>query len=261
MSRKRFGANFICLSLISIAAVTVCAPLTTAAAEEAKPITIALAGDSTVTDRSGWGVGFAEMLTTDAKCLNFAQGGRSSKSFRDEGHWQKVIDSQPSIALIQFGHNDQPGKGPLRETDPGTTFRENLKRYVAEVRTIGAKPIIVTSLSRRRWAEDGVHIASILTEYVQAARAVAAELNVPLIDLHQRSIVIYEAIGPSGCERISPRGKDGTTDHTHLNSLGSKMFGLVVADELRKVMPAAEHCVRHRDVPASPQEWRQWLDD
>src|SRR5215475_11768042 len=126
-----------------------------AAAPSTEPTTgrakvrIALAGDSTVTDKVGWGVGFAKQLTGDIECLNFSQGGRSSKSFINEGHWKKVLDAKPDYILIQFGHNDQPGKGPERETDPKTTYPEWMGKYVDEAKAAGAKPILVTSLTRR----------------------------------------------------------------------------------------------------------------
>ena len=84
---------------------------------------------------------------------NTAQNGRSSKSFRDEGHWATAIAAKGDYYLIQFGHNDQPGKGPERETDPATTFPANMARYVDEVRAIGATPILVTSLVRRTFSE------------------------------------------------------------------------------------------------------------
>src|SRR5262249_43814765 len=97
-------------------------------------IRVALAGDSTVTDQAGWGAAFAQLLGPQAECLNFAQGGRSSKNFLDEKIWQKALWSKPQYILIQFGHNDMPGKGPARETDPQTTYPENLARYVHEAR-------------------------------------------------------------------------------------------------------------------------------
>ena len=40
--------------------------------------TLWLVGDSTVTDSSGWGAGFAACLANGAECINYAQGGRSS---------------------------------------------------------------------------------------------------------------------------------------------------------------------------------------
>src|SRR4051794_34451826 len=93
-------------------------------------VRIALVGDSTVAVNGGWGPGFAERVGPGAECLNMARGGRSSKSYRDEGLWKKVIEEKPDYILIQFGHNDQPGKGPERETAPETTYRQNMARYV-----------------------------------------------------------------------------------------------------------------------------------
>ena len=206
---------------------------------------IVLAGDSTVTDGAGWGAGFRKPLDERIDVLNLSRGGRSSKSFRDEGWWQQVLDARPDYVLIQFGHNDQPGKGPQRETDPKTTFRQNLARYVDEARTAGAQPILVTSLSRRRWAEDGAHIDSNLTDYVDATKAVANEKKVPLIDLHARSIEKYESLGKAECEKISPKdSKTGGIDNTHLNAAGSDMFGRIVAEELAKASPDLKPHIR-----------------
>ncbi len=79
------------------------------AAPAEKTITIVLAGDSTVTDKAGWGVGFAALLADDVVLLNHARGGRSSRTFREEGSWEKVLATKADYVLIQFGHNDEPG--------------------------------------------------------------------------------------------------------------------------------------------------------
>ena len=225
-------------ALVSVAAV-LSALVLPAHGEDpgARKVRIVLAGDSTVTDNAGWGTGFAKATNDSAEVINLARGGRSSKSFRDEGLWKQVLDAKPDYVLIQFGHNDQPGKGPARETDPKTTFRANLARYVDEARAAGAKPVLLTSLSRRRWDDKGIHIRSDLTDYVEATRAVAAGKKVPLIDLHARSIEVYESLRPAGCELISPRNKDGGTDHTHLNLVGSEVFGPIVAWDLKRALP------------------------
>src|SRR6185503_21064241 len=102
----------------------------------------------------GWGLGFRRLVDADVTITNTAQNGRSSKSFRDEGLWATAFDARGDYYLIQFGHNDQPGKGPERETDPATTFPANMARYVDDVRAIGATPILVTSLVRRTFAKD-----------------------------------------------------------------------------------------------------------
>ena len=129
---------------------------------------------------------------------NTAQNGRSSKSFRDEGHWATALAAKGDYYLIQFGHNDQPGKGPERETDPATTFPANMARYVDEVRAIGATPILVTSLVRRTFSEtEPAKLTSTLGPWVEAVKRVAAEKRVPLIDLDASSRALCERLGPA----------------------------------------------------------------
>jgi lysophospholipase L1-like esterase len=200
-------------------------------------VRIALAGDSTVTDKVGWGKGFAAQVQGDCEVINFSQGGRSSKSFIDEGHWKKVLAAKPDYVLIQFGHNDQPGKGPQRETDPKTTYPEFLSKYIDDALAINCKPIIVTSIERRRW-KDG-KIDPTLSAYAQAARKVAEEKKVPLIDMNARTIELYEKLGEKGCEALEPKDpKDPSKlDTTHLNEKGSEVLGKIVADELKKAVP------------------------
>lgn len=210
-----------------------CLALSTFAAE---PKTrVALAGDSTVTDKAGWGAAFAKLLTPDAERLNFAGGGQSSKSFRDTGNWKKVTDSKPDWILIQFGHNDMPGKGPKRETDPATTFRQNLIRYIEEARAIGAKPILVTSLTRRTFVEG--KIRGELKPWADAARQVATEQHVPLVDLFTRSVDLHNKLGPADSDAFNPPGKEGKPDHTHLNAFGAGQIAAIIATELRVRSP------------------------
>lgn len=197
---------------------------------------IALAGDSTVTDKAGWGAAFAKLLSPNAECLNFAGGGQSSKSFRDTGNWKKVIDSKPAFVLIQFGHNDMPGKGPKRETDPATTYPENLGRFIDEARAIGTQPILVTSLARRTF--DNGKIRGELKPWADAATKVAAEKKVPLVDLFTRSVELHNKLGPTESDTFNPPDKDAkTTDRTHLNAYGAEVIAKIIADELRKVAP------------------------
>ncbi len=230
----RFLLVALCILVASMAAFQASA----VAQQEAPAKTrIALAGDSTVTDDAGWGLGFAKATGDKFEVLNFSRGGRSSKSFRDEGHWQKVLDSKPAYVLIQFGHNDQPGKGPERETDPATTYRENMARYVDEARAIGAQPVLVTSIARRNWADEHTIKADHLIKYVEAVRALAKEKGVPFIDLYARSIEMYESMGRTTTELISPKDKDGKIDGTHLNVVGSETFGPLVVWELRLAVP------------------------
>jgi len=229
------------------------APIAPAAVEPvaSMPFHIVLVGDSTVTDRSGWGSGFRQFLAEGATCTNLAQNGRSSKSYRAEGHWAKAIELKANVYLIQFGHNDQPGKGPERETEPATTYAANMARYVDDVRAIGATPVLVTSLARRNFSKGNPgRIDSTLTPYVEAVKKIAAEKNVPLVDLHARSMALYERLGPEKTAALNPVKPDGTPDTTHLGPAGSVVIARLVVEELRRVDPAL--APELRETPAGP---------
>jgi PelA/Pel-15E family pectate lyase len=201
-------------------------------------VKIVLVGDSTVNDDGGWGTGFRASFGPEIECVNLALNGRSSKSFRDEGAWAKVLAQKPKYVLIQFGHNDQPGKGPERETDPATTYRENLARYVDEVRGIGGTPVLITSIVRRNFDPAGKIRRDQLAPYVEATRELAEEKKVPLIDLYALTLAQSEKLGPRGAEALGRKGADGKLDTTHLSALGQQEIGVMAAREFARIEPA-----------------------
>jgi pectinesterase len=202
-----------------------------------KTIKIILVGDSTVSERQGWGPGFRRFLVDNVLIVNAAIGGRSSKSFITEGRLTKAIALKGNYYLIQFGHNDEPNKGE-RTTDPNTTYRQYMTQYIDEVRAAGAKPIIVTSMVRRQWDKsDPNKINSSVAPYAEAAKALAKEKNVPVVDLYTSSKQLCEKLGKEKCYEFSPTKDDGQFDNTHLNEKGSLMFGRLVVEELVKVVP------------------------
>ena len=214
-----------------------------------------MVGDSTVTDNAGWGLGFKQFLTDGTECINTSQGGRSSESFRREGRWTNALALKGDYYLIQFGHNNEPGK-PGRSTDM-PTFVSNMVSYVEEARAVGAKPVLVTPLTRRQW--DKAHpgkIKSSLAPYAAEVRKIATEKNVPLVDLQARSIELCESLGPEKCLEFSPfkTNADGTIAHdgTHLNGPGHMMFARLVVDELRKAAPELASVLRAEPVSANP---------
>ena len=148
-------------------------PADLSAQGEAPRTRIVLVGDSTVTDDSGWGRGFRHLVAPTVDVVNAAANGRSSKSFIAEGRWADALAQRGQYYVIQFGHNDEPGKGADRETDPNTTYRTNMMRFVDEARAIGATPVLVTSLVRRLFKEDGT-IRTTQIPYLQAVRLLAA---------------------------------------------------------------------------------------
>lgn len=202
-----------------------------------RPIKIALAGDSTVNDEGGWGIGFRASFGQPVKVVNLARNGRSTKSFRDEGSWNKVLAEHADYVLIQFGHNDVPGKGADRETDAATTYRENLSRFVDEVRAYGGKPVLVTSIVRRNFDEHGRIKADSLVPYVEAAREVAREKQVLLIDLYEQTKAQAEARGVAGSEALGRRDAQGKLDTTHLGPIAQKEIGVMAAKSLVSAVP------------------------
>jgi lysophospholipase L1-like esterase len=203
------------------------------------PIRVVLVGDSTVATKSGWGDAFAPLLKPGVECVNMGRGGRSSKSYRDEGAWKAALALKPTHVLIQFGHNDQPGKGPARETDPKTTYPENLARFVDEARAAGAQPILVTSVVRRVFDKDEKTLRPDLEPYAEAVRRVGAEKKVPVVDLYARSKEQIEKLGPEGSKQLDADRKDGAAgsggDRTHFSQRGAELTAPLVAEELRRI--------------------------
>ncbi|WP_184360173.1 rhamnogalacturonan acetylesterase [Xanthomonas euroxanthea] len=173
---------------------------------------IVLVGDSTTAVQGGWGPSFcAQHVTSFLSCLNLARGGRSTSNYRAEGSWEIALHELRSggyrqvYVLIQFGHNDQPGK-PGRSTDLTTEFPANLRRYVAEARAAGAIPVLVTPLTRRQFARG--QLVDDLGPWAESTRKVAQELQVPLIDLHARSRALVQGMGPVLAMRLAQRPAD-----------------------------------------------------
>lgn len=222
-----------------------------------KKIKIVLIGDSTVNDEGGWGAGFRTRFDSNVEIINLAKNGRSSKSFRDQGLWAPVATAKADYVLIQFGHNDVPGKGPDRETD-AATFHANMVRYVDEARASGAKPILVTSIIRRNFDERGRPIIDDLQIYVAETRKVALEKNVPVIDLYAATVYMGVRMNNEYAKSLGRPGKDGKWDTTHLGSKGQEVIGALAAERLMHIEPALK---AHRtyltweEATGQPSEW------
>jgi lysophospholipase L1-like esterase len=223
----------------------------------AKPITngftIFLIGDSTMANKPlipenperGWGQMLPPYFKAGVRVENHAMNGRSSKSFRDEGRWQVVEDSlKPGDwVIIQFGHNDEKDKDATRFTTPFGSFKTNLMNYVLETRAHGANPVLATPIARRKFDESG-KLVDTHGDYVTAVRAVAAEQNVPLIDLNRKSSELLQREGPELSKKIYiyvtaaeyPALPKGREDDTHFCAYGaSRMCDLAVQEIVANV--------------------------
>lgn len=240
-----------------LASLTLVALLTAVSFGDPAPshrLRVVLVGDSTVTDKSGWGLGFKSYVDeAKADCINTAAGGRSSMSFMHEGRWQQALSLHADYYLIQFGHNDEPGKGAERATTL-EEYRHYMQEYVDEARAIGAHPILVTSLVRRKFdKKDPRHIVSSLEPRAEIVKEIAAASHVPVIDLHASSKALCERLGREACNDFSPIDpKDGSFDSTHLKANGSVLFAGLVVDELRHLVPELSAILRDHPGPLPP---------
>jgi lysophospholipase L1-like esterase len=246
---KQLSLAVLC-GVFSLGCISTAQPSAQEKAQPAAKVKIVLTGDSTVALGGGWGAAFCALTTPNVECVNLARNGRSSKSYYDEGLWKNALEQHPDYILIQFGHNDMPGKGPSRETIPETTYAANLRRYIEQARAAKARPVIVTSLSRRTF-KDGKLVLD-LEAYAVAAKRVAAEEKVPLVDLNAESVKLLESMTQEQADQFNAVGHPDAAGHigpdrTHLNASGATVFGRMVADDL------ARDCVELRpDIKGTP---------
>lgn len=208
-------------------------------------ITVFTIGDSTMANKkasvapeTGWCQVFAAFVDQTVEIRNRAVNGRSTKSFIAEGRWKSVLDSLKAgdYVFIQFGHNDQKIQDTTRYAEPFTAYRSNLERFVSESREKGAIPILFTSIVRRKF-ENGF-LLDTHGDYPVAVRQLAAEQNVPLIDLQLMTVGVVTALGDEGSKNIylwtPPTDKfpEGRKDDTHLNLEGANLVAKLAAQQL-----------------------------
>ncbi|HWW97446.1 MAG TPA: rhamnogalacturonan acetylesterase [Edaphobacter sp.] len=219
-------------------------------------VRIDLIGDSTQTNNAGYGRGFCANLTAQVGCVNMAKGGASTKTFREQGLWERSLQTKPDYMLIQFGHNDLESKEHLPRQTTMPEYEANLRRYVEEARAAGIKPVLVTPLTRRFFEADG-KIHSDLTAHAETMKRVAAEMKVPVIDLHQDSIAYLDGIGEraGNTMAITKKDTDGKTifDKTHLDWKGSYAFGRIVAVDMGKAVPELARYVSPEAATLPPE--------
>jgi lysophospholipase L1-like esterase len=221
---------------------------------------VILVGDSTMATRTGYGDALCRLFDANVTCINLARGGRSSGSFRAEGLWDQMMASlaadsgfAATYVLIQFGHNDQPGK-PGRSTDLVTEFPVNMARYVDEVKKGGAIPVLVTPLTRRIFRDGKLH--NDLVPWADATRRLAETQRVALIDLNSISAAAVSAMGSAEADTLAeeppppkplapvsnaqaePNGAPKSRfDYTHLGAKGAALFAGMVVRDLAAVAP------------------------
>jgi pectinesterase len=212
------------LAVVGLMSLSVCCA-------QKKAMTIGLIGDSTVAIQSGWGPAFAERFNEQATVVNYAKNGATLQALSKK--LDALIKLKPDYVLIQFGHNDQ------KRYDT-KVYTAHLKSYVDRIRKAGGKPVIVSSVTRRTFDENGKIVSTMstkfkanLTAYAQAAEAFAKAQSLPFINLHAASIAHHNTIGPEAS--MAYNFKEG--DKTHFNKAGAKAITDLILKELKVVVP------------------------
>lgn len=227
-----------------------------------------IASDSTAADygterlpQLGWGQVLHCSLAADVEVRNHAKGGRSTRTFIEEGRFDAIAReiAPGDTLLIQFGHNDESIGKPERYIDP-EGYRRNLARFVQMARDHGATPVLITPVTVLRF-EDG-RIPETHPGYTEKMIELAQQMQVPLVDLDARSRRLFESMGEARAqdyflfytaEDRVPRFPDGWADNIHFNEAGARLVAGLVADGLAGLdIPLAAQ-VRRPELSQIPQ--------
>ncbi|MDQ0952227.1 lysophospholipase L1-like esterase [Streptomyces phaeochromogenes] len=218
----------------------------TAAAAAAATGTVYVASDSTAQTynsryypEAGWGQKLSSFLTSNITVANHAIGGRSSRSFIEQGRLAAIhqVIRAGDYLFVQFGHNDATVNNPERYTSPAD-YKEYLRNdYIRATRARGATPVVVTPVSRRSYNTSTGKFNVSFPAYVDAAKAVAREEGAPLVDLSAASRVYLDGVGIEGSKGIFlwlaagqyPNFPNGVQDNTHFQERGAVEMARLVA--------------------------------
>ncbi|ERM83229.1 hypothetical protein P872_17040 [Rhodonellum psychrophilum GCM71 = DSM 17998] len=231
-----------------------------------RAVTVFLAGNSTVVDQAyepwaAWGQMFPVFFQAGKVAIaNHAESGESLLSFQRENRLDKILDlMRPGDYLfVEFGHNDQKTGG--NHLDAFTTYKETLKSYIASARQKGGIPVLVTSMHRRSFDQNG-KIVNTLGDYPEAVRQVAHEENVALIDLNAMSKVLYESWGPEYSKKAFVHFAKGTfegqeedfADNTHFSTYGANELAKAVVEGLKNTDLEVIKFLKPGIVPYDPE--------
>lgn len=209
---------------------------------------IIILGDSTLQfndftkyPQTGWPQALLRFLKRDVVVKNFAKNGRSTKSFLDEGRLEEAMSyaSSGDLVLIEFGHNDLKDD-PLRHTDAYGSYQENLRKMVKAAQDRNCDVILLTSIAERKFVNG--HVVNTHKDYPQAMKALAEEIKIPCIDLHQKTMDVLEKTGEENSKMYFMNYKDGTynnisgkEDDTHLRYDGAFMVASCFYDEMMRL--------------------------
>lgn len=290
LSKTKWGRGvYTCFLLFAVALVM-------ASFKADKTRTIFMIGDSTMANKDisgdkqerGWGMMLMNYFDDGIIVDNHAVNGRSSKSFIDEGRWDKVMEKilPGDYVIIQFGHNDEK-KDPKRHTVPGSTFDANLRRFVNDTRLKGGIPILMNSVVRRNFSGSKTAVAdddlrdnssknlkegSVLIDthgdYLVSPKNVAKETGTVFIDANKITHDLEQGLGVEGSKRLhmifkpgeTPSEPKGKQDNTHYCIYGANVVASLLADAICKEVPELARHHQKYDIYVSKTGNGQFMD-
>jgi lysophospholipase L1-like esterase len=231
-------------------------------------VTVYVLGDSTVCDQprepfNSWGQMLPRFFKPGVVAVaNHAESGESLRSSLGAKRLDKVMSTMKKgdYLFIQYGHNDMKERG--EGVGAFTTYKTDLKRFVAETRKHGGIPVLVTLMNRKNLDATSGKVTNSLGDYPEAVRQAAREEKTALIDLHAMSKTLYEALGTKD---IGKAFKDG--DGTHHSNYGSYQLAKCIVegikqnklelaaflmDDVRPFDPSKPDSLESFKIPASP---------
>ena len=265
-----------------------------------KVTTIFVIGDSTAANKDlskgklerGWAMVLQSYFDDNILVDNHAVNGRSSKSFIDEGRWDKVLQKMKpgDYVIIQFGHNDEKPKAD-RHTDPGSTFDYNLAKFVRETREHGGIPVLMNCVVRRNFFvkapeieddemlrtqtfKDGVKMVegdSLIDThglYRVAPRDVAKRMNCLFVDANQITHDLEQGLGTEASKKLhmwfrpgeEPTEPKGKQDNTHYCVYGAHQVARLLADALCDEVPVLKKYRTEADITVDAKGRGNYMD-
>ncbi|MBQ4328109.1 MAG: rhamnogalacturonan acetylesterase [Lentisphaeria bacterium] len=226
-------------------------------------VNVYMAGDSTMADypaehapQTGWGQALKLYAKPGVKVYNFARGGRSTRSFRNEGRWAALLSRvvPGDFVFIQFGHNDANPKNPVKSD---SEYRDIMRSFIRDVKAKKAHPVICTSIVWMSYRNGKINQSEYFAKYSEAARIVAAEEKADLIDLNEWSKNELTRLGGEVAKTYYmwvepgkyPRFPKGQKDSCHLQETGAHFYakGMISLARAQKLKVA--ECFN--DTPAA----------
>lgn len=235
--------------------------------------TVFLCGNSTVVDQdnepwASWGQMIPYFFDENVCFANYAESGESANTFIAAGRLKKALSQMKAgdYIFMEFGHNDQKQKGPGKGAF--YSFMTSLKTFIDEAKAKGVHPVLVTPTQRRSFDENG-KIKDTHLDFPDAVRWLAEKENVPLIDLHQMTRTLYEALGVETSTKAFVHYPAGTypgqaaelKDNTHFNAYGAYEVARCIIEGMKKAQLSelTDH-LNANSLPFNPAEPDNWQE-